>query len=275
MTTNKFTVVTTFNDLGYNKYGRRMIDTFTKSWPHTISLYVYAEDCSVDQHAANLHVFDLAQASPELVNFKRLWSNVPRANGDVTGDPVRNQRKDAGKGFKWDAVRFSHKVYAVFAAAKQCNTDWLLWMDADMVCHSPIPIEFINRMCPDNVDICFLGREGKYTECGLYALNLTSPTVKLFLQKFQQAYDDAEQGIFTYDEWHDSFVFDQVRRNMQLRELNWSAGIIRGEGHPLINSEWGKYLDHLKGDRKALGHSKIKDLKVVREESYWKTLHAS
>lgn len=270
MTTNKFTVVTTFNADGYNKYGRRMIDTFINAWPQDISLWVYAEGCVVHQTAPNLQIFDLAQASPELAKFKRTWQDVPRANGDVSTDPVRSQRKDAGKGFKWDAVRFAHKVYAIFAAAQHCNSEWLIWMDADMVCHSPVPMDFVNSMCPFNVDLCFLGREGKYTECGLYAMNLHSPLIQLFLNRFQHFYDDAEHGIFTLEEWHDSFVFDAVRKSMQLRELNWSAGIIRGEGHPLINSSWGQYLDHLKGDRKDLGRSKAKDLKVIRDESYWK-----
>jgi hypothetical protein len=66
-------------------------------------------------------------------------------------------------------------------------------------------------------------------------------------------------------------VFDVVRNKFRgrLKELNWSAGIISGEGHPLINSEWGAYLDHLKGDRKDLGRSKVKDLKIKRTETYW------
>jgi hypothetical protein len=42
-----------------------------------------------------------------------------------------------------------------------------------------------------------------------------------------------------------------------------------GEGHPLINTEWGAYLDHLKGNRKDTGRSKIKDLVVNRTEGYW------
>jgi hypothetical protein len=85
-------------------------------------------------------------------------------------------------------------------------------------------------------------------------------------------YDDADSGIFTLAEWHDSFVFDAVRNKFhgRLKELNWSSGIINGEGHPLINSEWGAYLDHLKGDRKELGRSKAKDLKIKRTEAYWK-----
>jgi hypothetical protein len=82
-------------------------------------------------------------------------------------------------------------------------------------------------------------------------------------------YDNAENGIFTLEEWHDSFVFDVVRKNVKLKEYNWSAGLISGEGHPLINSEWGAYLDHLKGDRKSVGRSKDKDLKIKRTEDYW------
>jgi len=262
----KYTVITTFNANGYAKYGRRMIQTFLQNWP--VDLVVYAEGCNVTETAPNLLVRDIAVVT-DLTAFKQQWQNVPRANGDVSADPVRSQRKDAGKGFKWDAVRFAHKVYSVFHCAKHIDTDWLIWMDADTVCHSPITQEDLERLCPETSDLCFLGRRGKYTECGLYAMNLRRPCTRDFLTKFQKYYDEAEQGIFTLDEWHDSFVFDAVRRLTSLYELDWSSHLITGEGHPLINSAWGAYLDHLKGDRKTLGKSKAKDLKVIRQESYW------
>ena len=52
--------------------------------------------------------------------------------------------------------------------------------------------------------------------------------------------------------------------------FNISGDLINGEGHPMINSDLGKYFDHLKGDRKEVGKSnKPKDLKVKRTESYW------
>jgi hypothetical protein len=82
-------------------------------------------------------------------------------------------------------------------------------------------------------------------------------------------WDDAETGIFTLPEWHDSFVFDVVRQSMPLKETNWSKGIIKGEGHPLINSELGAYLDHLKGNRKQTGQSRRADLVTQRKELYW------
>ena len=100
-------------------------------------------------------------------------------------------------------------------------------------------------------------------------MNLKSPSVQVFLNKFQCMYDDAENGIFKQQEWHDSFIFDVVRKHIALNELDWSSHLITGEGHPLINSEWGAYLDHLKGDRKTSGRSKLSDLRVQRNESYW------
>jgi len=262
----KYTVITTFNANGYAKYGRRMIQTFLQNWP--VDLVVYAEGCNVTETAPNLLVRDIAVVT-DLTAFKQQWQNVPRANGDVSADPVRSQRKDAGKGFKWDAVRFAHKVYSIFHCAKHIDTDWLIWMDADTVCHSPITQEDLERLCPETSDLCFLGRRGKYTECGLYAMNLQSLRTQNFLTQFQKYYDQAEQGIFTLAEWHDSFVFDAVRKHLPLVEIDWSGHLITGEGHPLINSDWGAYLDHLKGDRKTLGKSKSKDLKVIRSEAYW------
>ena len=262
----KYTVITTFNADGYAKYGRRMIQTFLQTWP--VNLVVYAEGCGVNETAANLLVRDISVVN-ELATFKQRWQGVPKANGDVSADPVRSQRKDAGKGFKWDAVRFAHKVYSIFRCAKHIDTDWLIWMDADTVCHSPISVDDLARLCPADQDLCFLGRRGKYTECGLYAMNLRSLRTQNFLTQFQRYYDDAEQGIFTLAEWHDSFVFDAVRKHLPLQELDWSSHLITGEGHPLINSAWGAYLDHLKGDRKTLGKSKAKDLKIQRTEAYW------
>jgi hypothetical protein len=268
----KIAVVTTFHEEGLKRYAQRMIDTFCENWPKEVHLYVYAEKCVPkipDHNQVTLKDLDSVH---ELASFKATWKGVPKANGDVSDDPVRSKRKDAGKGFKWDAVRFAHKVYAIFDCARTIDADVLFWMDADTVCHSPITKETVEKFCPVTQDIGFLGREGKYSECGLYSMNLRSPLVQNFLREFQRMYDDAEHGIFTVDEWHDSFIFDVVRIKFRdsLKENNWSAGIVKGEGHPLINSEWGAYLDHLKGDRKSLGRSKEKDLKIKRTEKYWR-----
>lgn len=276
----KYAVVTTFHEKGLLDYGQRMIDTFSDNWPRDIILYVYPENCNPKIKDHTRVILTDLDSVKELRNFKERWKNIPKANGDVSSDPVRSRRKDAGKGFKWHAVRFAHKVYAVFDCARKSDADFLIWMDADTICHSPITMKDLYRMIPSSVDLCFLGRKGKYSECGLYAMNLKSPEVKFFLKEFQRMYDEAEQGIFQLAEWHDSYVFDAVRVKFpQLKQLDWAKhlndlrprpGFSVGEGHPLINSDWGAWLDHLKGGRKSLGRSKREDLKVQRTEAYWK-----
>jgi hypothetical protein len=277
----KIAVVTTFHEEGLKKYAQRMIDTFCTNWPEEITLHIYPEKCNpIVRNHNHVSLFSLDDVH-ELTEFKNRWKDVPKANGDVSGDPVRGGRKDSKKAFKWHAVRFAHKVYAIFHCARTTDADILLWMDADMVCHSAITREKVLELCSPSFDLCYLGRQGKYSECGLYAMNLRSPATKKFLETFQRYYDDAENGIFTLGEWHDSFVFDAVRKTVpELKQLNWSQqlGDLRpsktnsvGEGHPLINCEWGGYLDHLKGDRKDHGHSLQTDLKVNRLEKYWST----
>ena len=153
-------------------------------------------------------------------------------------------------------------------------------MDADTICHSPINEKELRSLVSGTLgNLLYLGRKGKYSECGLYAMNLGDVNLQLFLKEFQRVYDEAENGIFQMEEWHDSYVFDKVRvRFPQLRQYSWSGrlndlrprpGMSAGEGHPLINCEWGAYLDHLKGGRKQTGKSHRQDLKIRRTEAYW------
>jgi hypothetical protein len=276
----KIAVVTTFHGEGLEKYAQKMIDTFCVNWPQEVILHIYPEACNPAIRDHNHVTLKRLEEIPELMAFKNQWKDVPKANGDVSADPIRSKRKDSGKGFKWHAVRFAHKVYSIFDCAKETDADILIWMDADTICHSPITMQDLYRMIPADSELCYLGRKGKYSECGLYSMNLRSANVQAFLKEFQRFYDQAEQGIFQLAEWHDSFVFDAVRMKFpQMRQLDWAAhlhdirprlGSSQGEGHPLINSEWGAWLDHLKGGRKNLGRSKREDLKVHRTEAYWR-----
>jgi hypothetical protein len=268
----KYAVVTTFHEAGYQKYASKMIDTFLQQWPKEVDLLVYPEDCAVTQSASNLTVRDLHASSPELVAFKQRWGNDPRARGLVATGPADRKGKAPGLGFRWDAIRFSHKIYSVCHAAKNTDADVLFWMDADMVCHTPVSTQFIDSQVPTGTGLAFLGREKKFTECGLYAINLRDPITQVWLHEFQKAYDS--DRVMTMAEYNDCWVFDETRKEVQLSnhswcQLNWSAGLIKGEGHPLINTAWGAYLDHLKGKRKDSGKSAAKDLLQPRSESYW------
>ena len=81
--------------------------------------------------------------------------------------------------------------------------------------------------------------------------------------------------LFGHLEWHDSYVFWQV-----LREVGASDGYDIGKGagakghHVFINSVLGAYVDHMKGKRKVKGKSSATDLRINRSEDYWKSVES-
>jgi hypothetical protein len=275
------TVVTTFHKPGLDLYGQRFLDSFADRVDKRIKLLVYAEACNpVNPDPQQITILDAVEALPKLNAFKDRWKNVPHANGDISNHPARQGRKDWNKAFKWDAVRFANKVYAVLDACER-STDWCVWMDADTFVHSDWSYNQFKSLLLDDKWITYVGRgKGSQTwpECGFYGMNLKDTICQEFLREFERMYEDAENGMFKLVEWHDSFIFGHIVNNMKRTApnvLDYSAEMYLreaksgGGGHPLINTKLGSWIDHMKGDRKNKGKSLLSDIIVSRKENYW------
>src|SRR6056300_985427 len=133
-------VVTTFHQAGMEVYGQRFIDTFSTNVDKRIDLRVYAENCNptVPEGEDRIKIFSAETNLPKLQAFKQKWKDVPKANGTCPPEIKAKRPRDWHKEFKWDAIRFANKVYAVFEACQDSEYDLVVWMDADTVCHSPI-----------------------------------------------------------------------------------------------------------------------------------------
>jgi hypothetical protein len=278
------TVVTTFHPEGYSVYGKRFLESFAARVDQRIKLIVYAEDVKPENpDPTRIEILDQESALPKLVAFKERWKNDPKANG-IPPDAIKRRRpRDWNKAFKWDAIRFANKTYAVFDAAERTGKDWLVWMDADTFVHSDWSYEEFIKLLPSTSWITYVGRgKGSQTwpECGFYGMNLNDHVCKDFLSEFERYYEDADDGIFKLEEWHDSFVFGTILNQMKRTApnvLDYSAEMYLreartgGGGHPLINGPLGKWIDHMKGGRKKDGKSKRSDIMVNRTEAYWRT----
>ena len=273
------TVVTTFHPEGYSKYAKRFLESFANKVDKRIKLIVYAEGVKPDNpDPSRIEILDQVEALPKLVAFKERWKDDPKANG-IPPDAIKRRRpRDWNKEFKWDAVRFANKVYAVFDACER-SKGWVVWMDADSYIHSRWDYKDFIALLPNNAYITYVGRgKGSQTwpECGFYGMNLNHPVCHSFLEDFERMYEDADNGIFTLEEWHDSYVFGEILKkykdfpshdysaDMYMREAKTGGG-----GHPLINGPLGKWMDHMKGGRKDQGKSKRSDIMVNRTEDYW------
>lgn len=267
----KYTIVTTFNQDGLNLYGQTMIDTFEKYWPDDVTLKVYAEDCCPKTTKDNVEIIDLNETVPELVAFKAKHKDNPMANGLLTNAGTAPPK--GPHNFKWDAVRFSHKVYAITHAGLNCDSDWIIWLDADTKTFAPLTLDVLEELCP--VDYCasYLGRPGNYhSECGWVAYNCNHPFHKKFMQKFRNIYESGE--FLKLKESHDSFVFDHVRliaeaKGVQFFNLNPTPDVKFPGGHVFINSTLGRYMDHMKGNRKLHGTSGPKNQVLNDDVEYW------
>tara|TARA_B100000900_G_scaffold77627_2_gene62159 strand:- start:5516 stop:6361 length:846 start_codon:yes stop_codon:yes gene_type:complete len=274
-------VVTTFHPEGMEKYGQRFLNSFANMVDKNISIVVYAENCMPHTNDPNQIKIINAKEVTKLNTFKERWGKVPKANGIPPDDIKARRPRDWHKAFKWDAVRFANKVYAVFHAAETCGTDWLVWMDADTFVHSNWTYKQFAKLLPDDKWLTYVGRgKGSQTwpECGFYGMNLKHPMCIQFLKEFERFYEDPNNGIFELEEWHDSFVFGHILNQMTLIDnnvLDYSADMYiksaktGGGGHPLINTELGTWIDHMKGARKDKGKSLSKDIIVSRKEAYW------
>ena len=135
-------------------------------------------------------------------------------------------------------------------------------MDADIYVHSKWSYDEFKSLLPEDKWITYVGR-GKsaqtWPECGFYGLNLNNETCLSFLKDFEMMYEHAEQGIF------DNYL--DYTQNLNLKSAQTGGG-----GHPIINCDLGKWIDHLKGSRKVTKKSHRRDLTVARNEEYWKKI---
>ena len=121
-------VLTTFHQPGLDTYGQRFLDSFAQRVDKRIKLLVYAENCNpVNPDPEQITILDAVKELPKLNAFKERWANIDKANGIPPDDIKARRPRDWHKKFKWDAIRFANKTYAVYDActrSKDCVCGW-------------------------------------------------------------------------------------------------------------------------------------------------------
>ncbi|WP_197028805.1 hypothetical protein [Methylibium sp. T29-B] len=222
-------VVTTYAQRHWDVYAKRCVETFEQFWDTPLA--AYTDELLEDE-------------SSWLSDFKARHAHRPTDN------------------YRFDAVRFAHKVAAIELAYELAD-DILIWMDADCVTHAPVTKEWLRSLIGD-ADFAYLKREGKYPECGF--MMFRKGACDRFNAEIVDLYKTDK--LFDLAEWHDSWAIEEVRKTAGLKCVSLSGDAER-TGHPLVNGPLGEKLDHLKGKRKDRGKSLPSDMKIKRAEAYW------
>ena len=225
-------VVTTAHKAGFDQYGHRWLDS-RKNWPKKTEFWWYAEGYDLD--AKGVTVKDVLDV-PGFAEWKAKHIHyVPPS-------------------WQWDVVRFAHKVFAVCDALMDYDGIGV-WLDADVVTYKKLPAGKVEEAVAGHY-IAHYGRTGFYTETGMWIVDCSHPEHKAFMETLRQSYLNERYQLLP--QWHDCMVFDATLRAFvkagRVTAKNLS-GAFHKDMHPMAKTEFAKYLDHCKGNRKAAGYS--------------------
>lgn len=259
---SRVAVLTSFHRAGFEAHGRQMLESFDRFWPSEVQMYAYSEDCHPRFASERILVRDLLQCSRDLVAFRERHRSNPRAHGWTERRyrlvvqwhkmRIKLRRVQAKDTYRWQAVRFCHKPFAIFHAARHVEADILFWLDADMLMRDQITPEVIRWLIPPDAMLSCIKRP-KFSDCCIIGFNLRHPRIGDFFEHFRQLY--VSDKLFRYREYHDSYLFDIVRQKFERQGClthDMSEGVGTLHGHVFDHCRLGRYMDHLKGVRKGL-----------------------
>lgn len=239
-----------FNPANRNVYGLRFASSFRKHWPPSVECRIYVE-----------------QDTPELGDYGAdLWacSGVRDFIEKYRGDPAAIGRRPHGLpasaprrprwrshewaadySFRFDAVKFCRQLFIPEHASLDMDDGSILaWLDGDVETLAPVPARLVENLV-GVADGAYLGRVGKHSEIGFWAVRLNRNT-REFLRGLADTYRTGE--VFRLNEWHSAFVWDHVRtRSQRLRFTNLTP---LGTGNVFDVSALKNYMRHDKGKRK-------------------------
>jgi hypothetical protein len=116
--------------------------------------------------------------------------------------------------------------------------------------------DFIKKTCPGNKCISYIGRKGKYSECGFVGYNLDRLETRRFLELWENFYLSGE--FVNHSETHDSWTFDYIRKSFDNSELFCDLNAASTtDKNPFANSLIGTHIVHAKGSDKIKTTAKL------------------
>ena len=234
-----------------------MIESFIEHWPKDCQLHVYWQEQEPEIIRDNIVYHELYKVQPQL----KRWV-------DQHKDPKYNGwREDRGQ-YVWknDGVKFSHKVFAQTHRIKNSKANVLLYSDADTVYIAKPNLDYLREICPDDSLCTFFDRPKLRDETGFYMHNPQHPKAKEWANRLEEIYLSGEIWTYAEDRAADQYTMaygrDSFKDCVQMDLLKYHKKLKLSKKSPVPNSPLGKFLDHLKGNKKV-NFSHVKDGKSV------------
>ena len=257
--------ITTFNEKIYSEYAKNLLDTFILKADESIRLNIFYEgnfdEIKNKYNFKNdkIRFFEFKSADWDI--FYKKFGHLVEANGYKLTQKNQKVILD-GPNYKWQAVKFSFKVFSIYLASKlQGISDDIVWIDADTICNNSINKDNMKKFLPNEDELMsYLGRDNfppdfPHSETGFIGFNLKHKKFNSFIKTAISIYTTGE--VFALKHYHDCVVYDTTRAIFEMTGTKFKnlSGDFISESHPFVKCELGNYFDHLKGERKKIGFS--------------------
>jgi len=244
----KFSVVTTFNNKGFDICAKEMLISFDKFWSKDITLNVYYEDMNLPEIGTSNRI-SYSSFNEEVKKWYKFQSNFFLRELNKPDNSINSF-------YKYSAIKFAHKIYAIEKQLEKNVSEYLIWLDSDVITFKKIENSFIDTLVENGSYLTFLGREhiNFHSEAGFLIFNTKNKFHKIFWERMMEMYDQGK--LFDQNEWHDSYIFDVVRLQLEkksLKNINISLmGLSKTQDQLNVfdNSVLGEFMNHYIGNRK-------------------------
>lgn len=242
------TIVTSFSPEGFEQYAKDCILSFQAYWPNSVQMLCYWEG----KEPIGVQGFDLLQLEPCSLFLERYKGDpIIAGKEEAPSWPWGPKARRKGYSFRHDAYKFARKVFAIAHAARELQLGKLFWLDADTITAAAVPEDLLDDLLPDDVSLSYLARRDYPSELGFVGYNLNRIETHAFLSVYEGIY--AEDKFKNHKAWDDCSIFDALVSILdpKVKHIPHSS-----RSHPFDHSILGRYMTHLKGDRKLGGKGK-------------------
>lgn len=254
----KYIAITTFPNQAWYDYLHVGTIAYLQNFPQEVDLLIKLEKDDM-QEVVNESLHNLIKNMKNGKEGRKVHVETGSTKEEIDFYTRHVSFKNDGD-YRTNYVDFSHKVFALYQAyifAKQNNVEHIIWLDADVLAIEELSLSDIDRWSK-GADISYLGRKDwDHSECGLVIYK--TETAGEFIEAFHKSY--VNDDVLKLEQYHDSYVFDQLRKKYpDLVYNNISEGI---EGRDVFNeSILGQKLFHYKGPaEKQKLMEKVKQIK--------------
>ena len=243
---------TTFNEAGYELYGKSWISTFKENvaskYPNA-EAWIYKHGFDLEDNHPQIKILDYDECIPDHDKWKEEFQSKSKYN-----EYIHKM-----------SIRFSHKAMVIQDALKKIKEGYAFWVDGDVVFHEAEYETFPGNVLGDLAMACQVEHAGNnHVESGILIFDMSNPDVQLWRDHFEKNYQVDE--MLTMGEPYDGFiVFKSLTTSgIKFNDLNEKYGVGGIQSDPtltFLHPELSKRFTHNIG---LTGKSQYKDWEEVK-----------